>query len=226
MTKYGPWQSLPRSPVVNREQFILEESRGKRVLELGCANWPFTIEFINQGELLYQRLEKVCASLAGIDISAEGITLLKSRGFKNVFTADASKFEEITTSLGWTPEIIIAGEILEHVGTPEQTLRELASSMPSECTLLITVPNAFSIKSFIHVILGHEKQHTDHVACYSYNTMRQLLLRANLEVIYMRYFKIRPGNLIEKALDYLFIPIVLFRPYFSDGLIFCCRRLN
>ena len=191
LTKLAPLHPLPRSPIVDREDFILDRCWSKRVLHLGCAAWPDTAELFDSGLLVHQKLEKVCAELMGIDISQEGISLLQSRGVRNLFIADASKLGDLIDSLGWTPELIVAGEIIEHMDAPGPLLREHARHIPSDCTFLITVPNAFSIKGLLHVMLGHEKVNTDHVSYYSYATMTRLLTRFGFEVVDTRCYKAR-----------------------------------
>lgn len=171
MEKIGALHTLPRTSVVDREGYILNCCQGKSVLHLGCAAWPFTKELFESRRLLHEKLEKVCASLAGIDISEEGVSFLKSRGVKNLFITNVSKLEEIIQILGWTPKLMIAGEILEHVDAPGEFLRECVSHMPKDCQLLVTVPNAFSVKGFMRVMVGHEKVASDHLYYYLYVTM-------------------------------------------------------
>lgn len=226
MTELAQRYRLPRSLVVDRDAFILECCHGKRVLHLGCANWPFTKELFDDGLLLHQEIEMVCAELVGIDISEKGINFLKSRGVKNLLVADAAKLGEVIQRLEWTPEIVIAGEIIEHLDTPGTLLREFSHHMPPRCTLLITVPNALSIKGILHVMLGHEKVHSDHVAYYSYATMLNLLSRCGFDIIDVRCYRHPSTNALEWAF-HLFLSMLLFlRPHLSPGLIFRCHKLQ
>ena len=96
MTKLAPLHKLPRVSIVDRDSFVVQYCRGKRVLHLGCAARPFTTELFDAGQLLHQKLEKVCAELVGIDTWPEGISLLQDRGVKNLFTADGSKVSRST----------------------------------------------------------------------------------------------------------------------------------
>jgi len=225
VTLRAPRHTLPVSPIVDRNAFILERSEGKCVLHLGCADWPFTAELVDTGQLLHQQLEQVSTALAGIDISEEGIALLRRRAINNLFTADASRIGEIIGILGWTPEVIIAGEILEHVDAPGPFLRECARHMPSSSTLVITVPNAFSIKGVLYAMLGFEKVNSDHVAYYSYATLIRLVSRCGLEVVDARCYKHPSAHVLDRAIDVILSPLCLVRPYLCGGLIFSCRKL-
>jgi 2-polyprenyl-3-methyl-5-hydroxy-6-metoxy-1,4-benzoquinol methylase len=223
VTKLAPRQPLPRVSIADRETYILRYCQGKRVLHLGCAAWPYTAELAQTGSLLHQKLEKVCSALGGIDISEEGNSLLRTLGMKNVYTADESRIDEIIRDLGWAPEVIVAGEIIEHIDSPGPFLEEYRRYMDRDCTLLVTVPNAFSMKSLLHVLLGHEKVNRDHVAYYSYATIKQLLARHGLEIVQVRCYTERTDHLVQKAVGALLYPLLWVRPYLSDGLILSCR---
>ena len=225
-TLLAPRHPLPPSHIVDRNDFILQCCRAKRVLHLGCADWPFTEQLFHSGLLLHHKLDNLCAQLAGIDISEKGISFLHRQGFKNLFVGEAKELGDIIRDLGWIPEIILLGEIVEHLDSPGPLLRECATEMSSRCTLLITVPNAFSIKGLLHIILGREKVNNDHVAYYSYTTMRQLLSRFGLELVDAKCYNPPPNNLIERALDMVMSPLLWRRPYLCAGLIFCCRPLR
>jgi len=223
LTKLAPRQRLPRASIVDREKYVLEFCTDKRVLHLGCAAWPYTSELAQKGSLLHQKLEKVCSALGGIDISEEGNSLLRTLGIKNLYTADESKTGEIIRDLGWTPEVILAGEVIEHIDSPGHFLAEHRRHLSRDCTLLITIPNAFSIKGFLHVLLGHEKVNKDHVAYYSYFTMKQLLARHDLEIVNVECYCERTDHQGQKLVDALIYPLLWFRPHLSDGHILCCR---
>jgi 2-polyprenyl-3-methyl-5-hydroxy-6-metoxy-1,4-benzoquinol methylase len=223
MTELASRHALPRVPVVEREDYILNKCRGKRVLLLGCANWPYTESLYDQQLLLHQRMEKVSSELAGTDISAEGIDFLKGKSMKNLFVSDAFKMEDVIRSLPWTPELIVAGEMIEHLDEPGAVLREYSRVMPAECTLLITVPNALSIKGLLHVMLGHEKVHDGHVAYYSSITMSNLLKRCGLMPVNVLYYRHSSTNAMDFVLNTVLYPLFLLRPHLSPGLIVCCK---
>lgn len=223
-TLLAPRHTVPKSIITYRNSFIVKQCHNKHVLHIGCADWPHTEELFNTGLLLHQELENVCATLAGVDISREGIEILQNRGIKNLFDADVLKIKEIIKSFQWQPEIIVMGEVLEHIDMPGQFLREIVLQMPKGCMLLITVPNAFSFKGLLHILLGHEKVNSDHVCYYSYTTMKQLLSRCNLELVRIFFYRAPSNNSIDRILDVLLKPLLLIRPCLSDGLIFSCRR--
>lgn len=223
MNKLAPHHRLPRVPIVDRDAFIRERCSGKRTFHIGCANWPFTEALLDARKLLHVDLEPICSRLAGVDIEEEAIELMQRRGVDNVFAADSSTFDRIVEQLGWTPEIVLVGEVLEHVEAPGMLLKDCARCMTAETALLITVPNALSLKGVLHVMLGHEKVHHDHVAYYSYANLCQLASRCNLWISEALTYRSSSTSRIERGLDGILSPILRMRPFLCDGLIFSCR---
>lgn len=84
---------IPRVAVANREQQILDVARGKKILHLGCSDFPFTRQ---PGEkLLHRRLAERTerGNLWGIDISDEGIAILEEMDFDHVFAGNAERLQ-------------------------------------------------------------------------------------------------------------------------------------
>ena len=223
MTRFAPYHALPRSSTVDRESYVLEQCRGHKVLHVGCASWPFTKTLFERGQLLHVEMDSICSELAGVDVSGEGIEFLRAHSFKNLFVRGGEDPRPVLEELGWTPELVVLGEILEHVDAPGPLLRAWAQALPESSRLLITVPNAFSLKGFIHVLLGREKVNVDHVAYYSYATMSQLLRRSGLEPVDVKVYREVPSNVLEKLVDFFAIPLMYLRPHLRNGVIFSAR---
>ena len=102
--------------LVQRVEFIKKISAGKKVLHLGCTNFPYTKDSIENGILLHFDLEKTAKELYGFDFDQEGIDILAKAGAKNLFRADLEKLEEVP--LNETFDVIIAGEMIEHLNNP------------------------------------------------------------------------------------------------------------
>ena len=86
---------MEKPRLVQRVDFILEQCTDKKVLHLGCANYPYTDASIENDMLLHFELEKVASSLYGLDSDAEGIDILEKHGSKNVYFADLEKLDEL-----------------------------------------------------------------------------------------------------------------------------------
>ena len=71
-------------------------------------------------------------------------------------------------------DIIVAGEILEHLANPGRFLEAMRHFT---CPLIITTPNAFSQSGMDCVKQGYENVNKDHVAYYTYTTLKTLAER-------------------------------------------------
>lgn len=217
---------LKKSVPVDRTDYILSVCVGKSVLDLGCTDYPTTLEKLAKGLLLFPRLHEVSGRLLGIDNSKEGITLLRSLGYSNIIFGDVEVFECFDKNDSF--DIIIAGEILEHLGNVGAFLKNIRSIMRRDSILILTVPNAHSLKSFIRVLQGKEIVNSDHLYYFSQATVEHLCKRYNLFVEECLYYigLTKPSGRIKKLIN---IPLTFFlkrvSPYTSGGLIFVIRCL-
>ena len=102
--------------LVHRVEFIKQACSGKKVLHLGCTNWPYTQDSIDNGMLLHNELAKSASELYGFDFDQEGIDVLEKAGTKNLYQADLEKLDEV--ELNESFDVIIAGEMIEHLNNP------------------------------------------------------------------------------------------------------------
>jgi 2-polyprenyl-3-methyl-5-hydroxy-6-metoxy-1,4-benzoquinol methylase len=171
--------------LVDRVEFIKKACNGKKVLHLGCTDYPFTKEMIENKMLLHFELQKTASDLYGFDFDQKGIDILAGAGVENLYHADLEKLEQV--DLNETFDVIIAGEMIEHLSNPGLFLKGIQRFMTPTTNLLITTINAYSGMRMLTYGLrgqgGHvEPVHPDHVAYYSYSTLRVLVERENLKV--------------------------------------------
>jgi len=141
---------VPSAPVVQRVSWLLERCKGKVVLHLGSAS-P-----------LHEELRKVCAKLYGVDHVAK-----QEPGY---YCVDLDRSPDDLPILP-DVEVVLAGEVLEHLSGPGWLLAMLKESYT--CPLLITVPNAFCPQPRLQD--GYECVHFEHKSWYSYWTLKTLV---------------------------------------------------
>lgn len=213
--------------LVQRVEFIKKICAGKKVLHLGCTNYPYTKESLDNNILLHLELEKVAAQLYGFDFDQKGIDVLEAAGVKNLYRADLEKLED--AALDETFDVIIAGEIIEHLSNPGLFLSGIQRFMNEETKIVITTINAYSAFRFlIYGLRGKggasEPVHPDHVAYYSYKTLSLVINRENLEVRDFLFYDIgvehRPfSKWYYNAFNDVCVKIF---PQLSDGVIAVC----
>lgn len=167
--------------LVNRVAHISELCRAKRVLHLGATDAPFTHESILNGRLLHLHLRRVASHIVGLDNSVEMVELLKAEcNVDDVLIGDIEQPADYPKAHF---DVVVAGETFEHLSNPGRALEALRASVSPNAKLVITVPNAYSLKGFLRAVVGHELIHPDHVLHHSLRTLASLLSRHGFEVV-------------------------------------------
>lgn len=214
---------------VQRVEFLKKIASGKRVLHLGCTNFPYTLDSINSGTLLHADLAEISAELTGFDFDQEGIDLLDTQGFSELYRADLEKLEEVQLEREF--DVIIAGEMIEHLNNQGLFLKGIQRFMGSGTKLVITTVNAYCAFRFaIYALRGrggeNEPVHPDHIAYYSYRTLRKLIENNGLEVEEFFFYDL--GVEHRGTLKWYYRAIndasVALFPQLSDGVIAVCRK--
>jgi SAM-dependent methyltransferase len=214
--------------LVQRVEFIKGMCAGKKVLHLGCTNWPYTREAIENNMLLHFDLEKVAAELYGFDYDQQGLDVLAEAGTRNLYRADLEKLDEV--DLHETFDVIVAGEMIEHLNNPGLFLKGVQRFMNPETQLIITTLNAYCGMRFaIYALRGKggavEPVHPDHVAYYSYSTLKLLVERQNLHIDEFLFYDIGSDH---RQFNRWYVNMtndicVWISPQLADGVIAVCR---
>ena len=164
------WQ-LPRR-VVKREPYILEQCRGKRVLDVGCiASYGYE-EQIRNNTWLHAKIRVVASEALGVDNAKSAVEKLRNQYDANdIYYGDACHLEDL--GIG-SFDLIVASELLEHMSCPGALLQSAHTVLKPNGHILITTPNAFCARRFLGTLIGRESVHRDHVAYYSHRTLARL----------------------------------------------------
>jgi len=215
-------KKLQRSVPIDRRDFILSVCAGKKVLDLGCADYPMTETRCKNGDLLFAQICDVAEKAVGVDISLEGIQLLRSHGFGNVVLGDIAEIGKCGFKEPF--DVIVAGEIIEHVHNIGGFFQGIKTLMKESAILVITVPNAHALKRFLRVLFGREMVNKDHVCYYSQANIELLCNRYGLRIDQSYYYLAKLDGWLKNI---LFSPLRLMVkyvfPYVSDHLMFVCK---
>jgi len=164
---------IPDASVVNREEFILERCKGKRVVNFGSSSGP-----------LHGRLKDVVAELTGVDKAGEPDLKID--------------LDDEHYDLQVLPgaEVYVCGEIIEHLIAPGFFLRRLKWHLKHKglegAELVLTVPNAMGLVFSTYAKRAIEVVNKDHVAWYSYTTLKTLLEKCGFELKEWHWYNGRP----------------------------------
>jgi len=116
-----------------RIEVLQQICQGRRVLHVGCVDWPIT----DPANSLHVKLDAVCAHLDGFDIHAEAFDALRPHVRGEFF----SDWQQVTASY----DLVLVPEVMEHVPDVQGFLAQLdAVDAPH---VLITVPDAYQCRN-------------------------------------------------------------------------------
>ena len=222
----APRHPLPRTSQVDRDAYLLDICRGKKVLHLACAAWPATQMWCDDGSLPHLKMLQVADRVAGFDWSRPGLEILKRQSVPDLHLLNLLEVDQVEKGwqeLGFEPELIVAGELLEHLDRAGLVLENCRRVMSGKCKMVITVPNAFSIRSLLHVLRGYEKVAPDHVSYYSYSNVRELAERNGFSLDKVNWYRYSPARkAVDRVVDAVLKPMIWIWPQLSEGLIAEC----
>lgn len=136
-----------------------------------------------RGTWLHEEIAKVAARVDGIDnsqvIPPEG---LETGPNARIRRGDIADLGRSLSELGAGPEVIVAGELIEHVENPLQLLRSIRHTAGlAGCTFILSTPNATGVHNFLIGLARRESTHHDHLCILSYKTLATLCRRAGFQ---------------------------------------------
>lgn len=157
----------------NRENFaIYQEQRGrwfarkigrdKRVLDLGCRDGVLS-KYYTRGN-----------DVVGVDIDKRLLQKAKKR--LKIQTVHMNLYD--SWSFQGKFDVIVAGEILEHLYYPERIIERAERWLKPKGILLVSVPNAYIISARVRFVFGHEiPAHGDptHINLFSERKLKTIL---------------------------------------------------
>lgn len=150
--------------------------KNKSILDIGVVEHTRTA--VQSSTWLHRHLTQSATSCLGVDILEAEVEHLQSLGF-NVICADVTR-----QPLSQTFDVIICGEILEHIEAAGAFFKSTAQMLNPDGRLVISVPNPW----YINVILKSSwgtipyVDNADHVAWFDSCTLCELGERYGLKL--------------------------------------------
>lgn len=198
--------------IFNRIDFILDECRNKKILHVGFSDHPFTAQRVKDGTLLHLRLKEKAAGLFGLDADDASVKLYTSlTGDTNVLCGDIS-IQYPPEAIGFKPELVLLGEVLEHLKDPHTAAAVLHQSFPHGTKILVTVPNYTALDNAAAALHQTESVHPDHYWYFSPYTLTRLFdaQKFTLEQLHFGMYY-QPGKKINAVLQQ--------QPFYGDCIM-------
>ena len=210
------YQDLKRTfrPGLARDRIALIQQivRGKSVLDVGCVE--HTTESEARPVWLHRAICDAAKEVVGLDYEEAAVRALREKGYQ-VVSGDATNFD-----LKRTFDVVVAGEILEHLLDVRGFLASAKRHLAPGGVLVMTVPNANSVNYFMqNMLYGYEVDGYDHVAFYTPLTMYNLLRKCGFntkEMIFLQpatitHHRSLKDRLVVGAFGWVQLPFVLLR---------------
>jgi SAM-dependent methyltransferase len=183
---------------------------------------------------LHERLARRAKGIVGIDLDPAGVEVARELGYE-AYACDLEDLQAVA-SLRLTPaELVVAGELIEHLGCPGRFLEAVKPLVAQGGRLVLTTPNATSLTNVLVALSRREWSSPYHVAMYSWRTIATLFERHDWRLQELLFYyrgkrtgpeaASRPGlatafNAYERALR----PVLRWFPTVADGLIVVAGR--
>jgi hypothetical protein len=222
---------VPNARLVDRTGFVTSYIAGKSVVDLGFVDQSRMSSKRELGTWLHASVARVARSAVGIDSDPGGVELARELGY-DAYVADCEDRDALA-ELGLQPaDVVVAGEIIEHLDQPGRFLEAVKVLVKDEGALLITTPNACSMTNFASGLMGRELVNPDHVGWYSWHTLQTLLGRHGWALRDVRYYGFprvsappaapfgeRMQTRVFNTYQRVSKPLFRLRPPLADGII-------
>jgi 2-polyprenyl-3-methyl-5-hydroxy-6-metoxy-1,4-benzoquinol methylase len=231
--------TLPRAEFVgSKSATLVRLCGGKRVLHLGFVAEGFLEDQLQRQKWLHAEIAQVASKLVGVDISEQGVRRAGQLGFADCYVGDVEQLSRVPfPRLDY--DVILAPDIIEHLANPGLFLNELSKVTTENSLVVISTPNALSIKTLFFPLARTEAVHPDHNFYYSPTTLTTLLRKYGFRVTDIGLYSgiwVRNkqnshsfGELIAKSLftgldAVLRYSVVPLFPYFSEGMVVQAKK--
>lgn len=209
--------------LVDRNSKIRNLCMGKRVLDIGCCAHG---DFSGRGgnAFLHGEIAAVAKEVIGLDNDLDAISIMKSLGY-SVACGDAENLE--ASDLGHF-DVIVAGEIIEHLANPGLFLKGAYNLLEHNGLLLVTVPNAWSFTRLKQLRKGIDDvlwTHDQHTCWYSKATIQFLLKRFGFDIAEIGFCTMyRSNQPLKRFRDWLRLGWAM-KPRFAESIFVVAKKL-
>ncbi|MFI5052767.1 MAG: class I SAM-dependent methyltransferase [Acidimicrobiia bacterium] len=226
---------LPRAALVDRFEYLRGLCAGRRVVHVGFVDAGCQSLNEQAGAWLHAHLAASARELVGLDLDQAGVDDARSRGYE-AYVVDCRDADAIRALQLAPADIVVAGEVIEHLDDPGSFLDGVHALVAPGGLLVVTTPNASGFVNAIALLANYEVNHPDHVALYSCRTLDAMLTRHRWEPFEHRVFvqQVKTSGEVDgrarllavgarAALGLERLLARMGRPYACDGLIVAAR---
>jgi 2-polyprenyl-3-methyl-5-hydroxy-6-metoxy-1,4-benzoquinol methylase len=184
---------------------------------------------------LHAHLGRVAKELVGIDVDDEGVAEARRNGYE-AYVADCCDPDDLRRLDLPPADLVIAGEVIEHLDDPGSFLDGLHALVAPGGALVVTTPNAAGWLNPLAALVGFEINHPDHVATYTWRTLSNQMDRHGWQAVEAATFTsevkdLSGATLKLRVMGWIAAAVIaaertagrLGAPFVADGLIVVAR---
>lgn len=181
--RYEPMERLSVSRPVNRIAYLKALCRGRSVLDLGALDETAFGVKKGRGTWLHEELATSARQVIGLDNSSKvPVNGLRTAPNAEIIHGQLESIAAILADRGFVPDVVVAGELIEHLQDPQGFLTSIAREPALKgCELLLTTPNATALHNVLVGLIARESTHKDHLCILSFKTLNTLCKRAGFQ---------------------------------------------
>ena len=164
---------------VNPELLEIAPLTARRVLELGCGEGAFAAAY---------RARNPAAHYTGIEVHAPSAAIAEPR-LDRLLTGDFEAMDDEEVSRGEPFDLIVMGDVLEHMADADRVLARLKALLAEDGHLLVSVPNVAHWTALFHLINGRWPAQDSglfdrtHLRFFTLQSLTETLGRAGLRLV-------------------------------------------
>ena len=150
---------------------------GSRVLDIGCATGVLGAELARR---------KNCLTF-GIDVD-ESSAAIAARHYERVFVGDVQSLFELPGEYLGSFDVLVFGDVLEHLPTPEGTLLHYLRYLKPRGIAIVSIPNVANWLNRLQLLLGRWNYRAcgildrTHLRFFTFSTARRLVEDSGLRI--------------------------------------------
>ncbi|WP_307077419.1 class I SAM-dependent methyltransferase [Streptomyces canus] len=215
--------------MADRDALLLSLCARRRVLHIGCADSPLSAHKLNNGSLLHAKLLKEASVVHGVDIDRDSVDLLRRHLGGEYSVADVADPLARANLVKFNPDVVLAGDVIEHVRDAASFLRGIAALMrevSNDVELILSTPNGLSVKTAVNTLVGLEIIHPDHVSVFTPASLGRLVSDCGLSPRSRFFYHVDAGNSLRaRAYNTVARVAARLRPAFSEGQVLVCQAV-
>jgi SAM-dependent methyltransferase len=167
---------LPPAALVDRFTYLRGLCAGRHVVHVGFVDAGCQQLNEQADAWLHRHLDEVATDLVGLDLDEAGVADARARGYA-AHAVDCRDVDAVR-ALDLAPaDVVIAGEVIEHLDDPGSFLDGLHQLVAPEGVLVVTTPNATGLVNTFALLANVEVNHPDHVTMFTCATLDAMLER-------------------------------------------------